>query len=659
MTQTDSPLTGLHDVDWASLDRGPAVRQMLTDLAGGDAAARAAAWGGLYRSAPDGEDVRPWVAAALPTMLALVTDPGQPERGRLLRLIGDLAGADRTWQRAGETLRAKTVLAGSDRLAELLVDEDPLVRDAAAYTVRAVCRMTPGWIELLWGRYVEEPDPTVRVTILRSAVIAGATGGGYEPTKIWLAWVADGDADLKVRITALTELTALLNPPPFDVETARDTVLAAYRAGLNREPEPLDDLAAPLLAGRRMAARQWTPGYPQVVSAIRTSYRNDVAAQLELFGRMLEMDGWDARQDALCEARVMVQRLRGPYPPLVRRAAELLADPDPQVRAAALRLLHGIGELARPAADAVWSGLSRAGQRVWVTRGPRGPVLGAGVQMLAGLRDERLLPMLHRLLDEAPDTGDLHRSIAGYGFRARGLSRTLRRRLRGLPPGVDPAHRAGLLRALTAVAPNEAADHLAEEPIDLTTLGLLAQAGRAAGDRTADIEAALTTGDPAVELAAAHAVWRVAGDAEAAAAVYDRWFDDGRAAAEHQVAAIDGLKELGIRVRSRAHRLSRLLRGKADGTVVAAAADALWWVAGQRDAARTLGRVWESAPRARPRIARLWTATGDTRYGARYARAEIGNPVRHNASIHGMLPAQVTEDERLLALCREIVAQGS
>ncbi|MFI1991631.1 hypothetical protein [Actinoplanes sp. NPDC020271] len=653
MMETELPRTGVDDIDWSLVEDGSAVREMLKNLAGGGPAVRTVALSSLYRLAPEGADVRPWVATALPILLGMVANPAQPDRGRVLRLVGDLAGADRTWQMSGETLRAKRILAEHDGLTDLLIDEDPQVRDAAAYTVRAVCRLSAELVELLWERYIEEPDPAVRLTLVGSGVLAGAVGTGYEPTKRLLAWVADTDKDLRVRTIALAELVAMTNPPPFDVETARDTVLEAYRAGLNREPAPLDDLVAPLLAGQWLAARQWTPGFPQVVSAVRAAYRNDVAPQLDLLQRMLEVDGWDARQDALYEARSLVQRFRGPFRPLVDRAAELMRDPDPQVRAASLSLLSSIGELARPAADAVWADLIDGGY--WINEGGQGPVLAMAARLLAELRDERLLPTLERMLDEAPDTGDLHRGIAGYGFAARALSRTLRRRLRTTE---DETEYAQLLLALTAVAPGEAADHLAEEPIDLGTLGLLARAGRSAAARVPDIRATLTCGEPALELAAAHAIWRVAGDAEAAAGVYDRYFDDRKAAPEHAVAALDGLRELRIRVKDRARRMVRLRRRQANGAVLAATADALWWVAGNQDAARALGPVWEATPRERPRIARLWLATGDVRYGARYARAELDAPLRHNLRGHTARPAEVTEDEQLLALCREIVAQA-
>ncbi|MFC7534772.1 hypothetical protein [Actinoplanes sp. GCM10030250] len=668
MTETDLPRTGAHDVDWPALERGSPVRQLLNDLTGSDPAARTTALRDLARIAPDGVDVRPWVAEALPALLALVADAEQPDRGRILRLVGDLTGADRTWYMAGETLRAKRRLADFAGLTDLLADEDHEVRDAAAYTVRAVARLTPGLAEMLWERYVEEPDPAVRVTLLCSGVIIGAVGSGHEPTRTWLAWVADTDGDLRVRATALTELMALPDPPPFDAETARDTLVSAYREGLHREP-------APLPAGWRVGARGAVPGYHQVVSAVRATFRNDVGAHLDLLAGMLALDSPDAWRDGLYEARSLVQRLRGPYLPLVRRAAELLLGPEPWVRGEALRLLQSIGEVGRPGADAVWVALSGAdlrvrpyaaqdGDVVWVDWRAQGPVLGPAVQMLAELRDERILPKLERLLDEAPEAGDLHRRIAGYGVRARGLSRTLRRRLRGLRPDdfADPwrydAQRKGLLEALTAVAPNEAAEHLAQEPADVATLGLLARAGRSAAARIPDIRTALTSGDPAVELAAAQAIWQVAGDAEAAAAVYDRYFDDRNTPAEYAVAAIDGLGQLGIRVSGRARRLTRRMTGRSGGDVVVAAADALWRVAGSREAARTLGRAWESMPLLRPRIARAWVDSGNARYGARYAQAELDTVVRHNVNSYGLPPGEISEDERLLELCRELVTTG-
>ncbi|MEV6305497.1 hypothetical protein AB0M02_39205 [Actinoplanes sp. NPDC051861] len=651
MTET----AAAHLVDWASFEYGSAVPRLLDRLAGGDPSASR----DLCRIAPDGVDVRPWVVAALPTLLDLVADPARHDRAGVLRLIGDLAGADRTWYHAGETLRAKQLLAEHLGAAELLADGDPGVRDAAAYTVRALSRLTPELAELLWERYVDEPDPGVRLTLMCSAVIVGAVGSGLEPTKIWLAWVADSDADLRVRITALTELMTLGDPPPFDPDTASETLLEAYRDGTGLEPAPpVDDVVAPLLAGWQTEPR--TPGFRRVVGAVRAGYRNDTRPQLDLLQRMLALETPEAWHDALLEGRPLMQRLRGHYRPLVLRAAELLQDRDARVRAAALRLLGDIGEIGRPAADAVWVALSRTEMRVRQRARQNGHLawlledgsLGPAVRMLAELRDPRVLPALERLLDEAPETTDLHRLIAGYGMGGRGLSRTLRRRLRS----DFQMYGYALLFALTAVAPNEAGDHLAGVPVSVAGLDLLTRSGRAASARIPDIREALTIGNPALELAAAHAIWAVAGDAAAAAEVYDRYFDDRRATAEHAVAAIDGLGELGIRVASLERRLLKRMNRRAGAAVLVATADALWRVAGSKEAARTLGRVWEAEPQLRPRIAGVWLRSGNAAYGTRFARAELEATIRHNVSGYGLSPAEVTEDERLLSLCREITA---
>jgi hypothetical protein len=635
---------GLHDIDWSSLEQGRAVPRLLSDLAGGDLAALR----DLYRLAPDGEDVRPWVVTALPFLLDLVSDVERPLRGDVLRLVGDLAGADRTWQMAGCTLAAKRHLAQWDGLSDLMVDADPSVREAAAYTVRAVYRLITNPTGDLWERFAEEPDADVRLTLLRTSVITGAVGGGYELTKVWLASVADTDQDLRVRMSALTELMALYNPPPFDPERARETLLAAYREGLNREPEHVVDMAAPLLAGARMATRQWTPGYHQVVSAIRGTYRDDVTAHLQLLHEMLAMDAWDAKQDALYEARALVQRLRGPYRPLVDRAAELLFDKDAQVRSAALRLLQGIGEVARPAADAIWATMS--GAKPWIHQGALIPA----VETLAGLRDERVLPILERLLDDAPDTPDLHQCIAGYGVRARGLGRTLRRRLRGLRPETFAerwrfdAHRAGLLEALASVAPQEAAEHLTQEPLDLTGLDRLTRTGRASAARAPEIRTLLTSDDPVLALAAARTLWHVAGDDQGAAAVYDRHLGTPSA-----VTAIDGLAELNSRANGRAAVLTRLLKARSSPPAVkVAAARALWRITGNPSIARHLGPIWDDEPRLRPRIAGLWVETGMGAYAKRYVQAELAIVPRHNLTKIGLGPAEVTTDELFLADCR-------
>ncbi|MEU4558674.1 hypothetical protein AB0F72_09790 [Actinoplanes sp. NPDC023936] len=661
-------LAGLHDIDWSSLEHGSAVPRLLADLAGGEPTALR----DLYRLAPDGEDVRQWVVTALPFLLDLVTDTARPLRGETLRLVGDLAGADRTWQMAGQTLTAKRLLAEWDGLSDLLLDEDPSVREAAAYTLRAVYRLITNPTGDLWERFAEEPDPGVRLMLLRTSVITGAVGGGYELTKVWLASVADTDDDLRVRISALTELMALYNPVPFDAHRARETLLDAYREGLNREPEPVADMAAPLLTGARMATRQWTPGYHQVVQAVRATYRDDVDAHLGLLHEMLAMDAWDARQDALYEARSLVQRLRGPYRPLIDRAAELLFDRDAQVRAAALHLLQGVGELARPAADAVWETMS--GAKPWTHQGALSPA----VDILARLRDERVLPMLERLLDDAPQTTGLHEVIAGYGVRARGLGRTLRRLLRSLPSppsssasaassasatastsaasaassaSAAVAYRAALLDALIAVVPQEAADYLMQEPLDLTGLHRLIRTGRAAAARAAEIRTALTSEDPVVALTAARAIWFVAGDAEAAATVYDQYLTRP----DHAVPAIDGLAELNSRAAGRAPLLNYLVKRRTSGEIRVAAACALWRITGNPSSARRLGPIWEVTPRLRPRIARLWVETGMGAYATRYAKAELAIPTRHNLTNRGVSPSEVSDDEQLLADCRKLI----
>jgi len=156
---------------------------------------------------------------------------------------------------------------------------------------------------------------------------------------------------------------------------------------------------------------------------------------------------------------------------------------------------------------------------------------------------------------------------------------------------------------------------------------------------------------------AAGALWSVEGDASAVlpSLLRELASSDGQ---RRRVAA-DVLARVGVTARVASDGLARMVEAECVEERVAGAR-ALWRVTG--DAERVLpvlGSAWTGHPRVRGAVAACLVGMGTA--GAPLhdlVTAELAASRRHLARAGGHGSQDVLEDERLLGLCREVVAGG-
>jgi len=382
---------------------------------------------------------------------------------------------------------------------------------------------------------------------------------------------------------------------------------------------------------------------------------------------MLRADHWEARFDALRPAGVLIQGWRADYRELVGLIGDQLPDAEPRLATLAGQILEYLGDVARPAADALARQLDLAPRSAshehrdrspWLILWPRNPPSpGPVLRALARLRDPRALPAIRWALDHDPMPPDVGHLIAAYGPDATDLVPAIRHRLRELPTvdGHDQA-RGGLVRALDHIGPAAVAalpELLAVNPDDhlARVLGRFGPAAAAA----VPMLRGLVDGDRATQaVAAAIALWRITADPGPALAACGRHLRGDQFAVRD---AADALAELGPVAARYAARMRRVAHDpNRGGFVRLAAARAVWRIAGDVEAAvPVLGSVWEEKPATRLAAARTLVELGPAAAPLLpLVREETAARRRHTASDHGWSSAQVVEDEELLALCRTL-----
>ncbi|MFC4907703.1 HEAT repeat domain-containing protein [Actinomadura gamaensis] len=472
-------LAEIDDIDWASRTGayGPAVEapDILRAMASKDEETAAEGRDGFYSSLWHQGSVYPATTAAVPFLVELAVAPDVHERAELLFVLGALCDPAHSYGAEHAAVRA-AVAARSDALVPLLADPDPLVREHAAYTV-AHCG--PHTRPALRRRWDVEREPQVRTSLVLGLAL-------HEPDAEFLhAAVSEA---FPVPVAAALALARARQPFPPEIlpsvaaALVRDDVPQGPWWGGSRAvlPEVLDHLDGPTARALTAAA---TAGRPDATA----SHAKDRARVADaLVTRFLH------RRSAPLEAM-----------PLLR---ELLNDPDPEAREAAVRAAAHAG---RPAA-AVADELTRI-----ALGDPDSRTTGTALATLMRLDDPRWHQPVLREWAAGRDVAEL-RLLYTYppAFDA-GLLAAARRRLaaqlaEGLSgnPVIAVVNLLGAWGPAAAGAVPELVDALEAAPWAVpAVLGGMGPAARPALDalrRTAD----------AGSVRAAHAVWRISRDPE-------------------------------------------------------------------------------------------------------------------------------------------------
>lgn len=692
---------GLDDVDWAGMDHayGPAleVPDLLRGLVSDDPAAREVALDGMYGAVHHQGDVYECTVAAVPFLLEAAGSRSLPGRGAVLELLASIGGAERDdtaeTEEEGEGgdgaapgtyfgAARRAVAAAFPLFQDLLADADPEVRRAAPPALLACRADAPTVIATLQDRLAAETDAAARIAIVTAIgklgrrAAGGQTGVDSAAVAAWLAELAARPGDPAFRLAVTAELArsapgALTSEMlPGAIELLRATYAAAT------PPARPAGFSTNTLAGavretfEREAAGRCCPDATELVRDLSDALGEHVEDRVRLLTELLGAPGWEARHDAIRPAKVLMEIWRGQYQELVVLIGEQLADPEPGLPEVAAAALEYLDALAAPAADALARALEDApreaphtrhgGLPAWITTWPRDlSSVGPTLRALAALGDRRALPAVRWALEHPDMPGDIGLLAGRFGPDAADLVPLIRRRLRDLP-GVDghDRRRYGLLVALGRIGEAAAAAvpellALPPEPVVLTTLGRI---GPDAAAARAELRRLLSHGKPAIEIAAASALWRVDPDPGPILPVLASHLDgDG----PDVIAAAGAVAEVGRAAGTMAPRLRELVSGGGGSAWLRLrAALALWRVTGDADTAlAVLPAVWSENPFTREHIARGIAEMGPpARAVAPLLREELGRRRRHTAREHGWSSDQVRADLELLRACDAALA---
>ncbi|MFF5634399.1 PBS lyase [Streptomyces sp. NPDC012825] len=692
-------LTGIEEVDWASLGHayGPAddVPELLRGLASADPAERETALDGMYGAVHHQGDVYDSTLACIPFLLELVADPGVQDRGPLVELLTSIGGIELDGEEEEEmgehpgengefipaanyAMAAAAIAAGADVFLGLVTDPDPEVRLAAPCALASLHPEPARVLTLLRERLTVERDTEVRLALVAAVgQLALRHASLRAETVDWLGWLARAAQDPGLRLAALAQRARCApGEIPDDVvpwvtallEEIRTASTAGTGSGTPRG-------AAPTLIGQvrelleEHAAGRPAPWTEELLRTLHTALDDRVDDRIALVLAQLCSPDWGQRSDAIWLCGSLIRVWRGRYEEVVRLVGDQLHDPEPRLREAATSFLERLFELGAPAADALVARLAAA---------PPGPAGGYGAVgrsgrdgaliALARAGDIRAVPLLARALEEDEVRRELLYATDGLGPSAATLAPALRRRLARV--GLDERlydRAAPLLHALAAVrgaqalpevlrvlrgAPANRRDRVRE-----AALRTLAAFGPAAREAVPELRELLADGSAAVSTAAARALWAAEEDAAEVLPVLERWLRPGVPDAD-RCAAARVLGEIGPAAAPAAPALRPALASR-DPWVRVRAAAALWRTTGETaETLPVLLAVWEENRHARVDIAECLAEMGPAAASARSAvLTELTRGRRHNAREGASGSHDVHLDEKLLTLCRAALAR--
>ncbi|MFJ6893653.1 HEAT repeat domain-containing protein [Streptomyces hokutonensis] len=659
--------TGIDEVDWASLRHayGSAedVPVLLRGLASADPVERASALDGMYGAVHHQGMVYDSTLACVPFLLALAVEEGVAERGDLVELLVSIG--------RGRGPAEAALRAGAQVFVVLVGDRDPGVRRAAAQGLIRFLDQPARVLGLLRQRISVERDDRVLLALVESLglFVRRFPAHAAEALDTLLA-LGTPPYDPGLRLAALGQLAGCApDLLPADL-VPRVVGLLGERSERRRSGlRERDDIDCPdTLTGRLRQLRPSDEEGAQLVRTLHTALGGQVADRIALLEGQLSAPDSTDRCNGVWMSAGLFREWRADHSALVALVGEQLGAEADRLRDAASSVLGELFHLAAPAADHLHA-LVIARPDLWTQRWERGaPALGGALKALARSGDPRAAPVLAELLARPVVPDDLGRVIVHLGRSAAPLAPALRYRLGRVPlDSPETSDRAvPLLSALTALADREAVPGVLRllrgmpdgvrsgQPVVASAVRALDVFGVGAEDVVPVLRALLDSECAGV---AAGALWSVEGDASAVlpSLLRELTSSDGQ---RRRVAA-DVLSRVGVAARVASDGLARMVEAECVEERVAGAR-ALWRVTG--DAERVLpvlGSAWTGHPRVRGAVAACLVGMGTA--GAPLhdlVTAELAASRRHLARAGGHGSQDVLADERLLGLCREVVAGG-
>ncbi|MEV7672638.1 HEAT repeat domain-containing protein [Streptomyces sp. NPDC088752] len=691
-------LTGIEEVDWASLGHayGPAddVPELLRGLASADPAERETALDGMYGAVHHQGDVYDSTLACIPFLLELVADPGVRDRGGIVELLtsiggielddeeelGELPGMEGEFiPAANYAMAAAAIAAGAGVFLGLVSDPDPEVRLAAPCALASLHPEPARVLTLLRERLTVERDTEVRLALVAAVgQLALRHASLRAETVEWLGWLARAAQDPGLRLAALAQRARCApGEIPDDVVPWVTGLLEEIRtaSATGTGPGTPRDSAPTLIGQVRELLEEHAAGRPapwteELLRTLHAALDDRVDDRIALvLAQLRSPDRWQ-RADAIWLCGSLIRVWRGRYEEVVRLVGEQLHDPEPRLREAATSFLERLFELGAPAADALAARLASA---------PPGPAGGYGavgrsgregaLLALARAGDIRAVPLLARALEGEDEVRrELLYATDGLGPSAAMLAPALRRRLARVELDERLYDRAApLLHALAAVRGAQALPEVLRvlrgasanrrDRVREAALRTLAAFGPAAREAVPELRELLADGSAAVSAAAARALWAAEEDTAEVLPALERWLRPGLPDAD-RCAAARVLGEIGPAAASAAPALRPALASR-DPWVRVRAAAALWRVTGEaEEVLPVLLAAWEENRHARVDIAECLAEMGPAASAAQLVvLTELTRRRRHNAREGGSGTHDVHLDEKLLTLCRAALAR--
>lgn len=664
---------GLDDIGWESLRHayGSAedVPGWVRGLVDSDPVVREESLDAMYGAVHHQGDVYDSTVAAVPYLVEALTVPGLPGREGIAGLLASIAGPGEWPGETGlgedraemlrQAARANELAAtAAPALVRLADDPDPAVRAAVPELLVAVAGAVPDLADLLIGLLGTEGDAGVR------RGLSGALGS----LKLGDAAVGRllGLARSAAASTALAALIAVARNDPHRVplDGVPDLVRRAY-AGEGPAAGPAGFQAGTLTGALRMMREETekgrrAPHCTRLVEDLTDPLGPRVAERIAIVTPLLASPHDDLAGDALFAANKLIEGWRGDYREMVTRIAGFLGR-SPRLAGRAGGMLSHWGPVAAPAAEAVARHLAaidarpwRGGLPEWTVRYSRDlPGLHPCIEILAGLGDERALPLLLaalRLPQRTKGTGYKLARYAGHAGRITAEIVPLFPVLTAGDRAPDEWHAFQVALRAFGPAAAPAVPRLLASPLRDWSAATLGRIGPAAAEALPALRTAAAGDDPRLAVAAAGALWRISRSPDALALLTAHL--DGPAAA----AAFEEIAAMGPAAAPAASLVATYLDAppQRHWRTPAHAALALWRITGEAGrAAPVLTAAWHGNPRTRTKIAQA--ATGPLTAALEpLFRAELAASRRFNVSPNTWSTAQVTDDERLLQLCRTV-----
>ncbi|MEU6357340.1 HEAT repeat domain-containing protein [Streptomyces sp. NPDC047072] len=676
--------TGIDEVDWASLRHayGSAedVPALLRGLASPDPAERERALDGMYGAVHHQGDVYDSTLACVPFLLALAASGEVADRDGVVELLVSIGTEcegreareaspdhDLLYARAGDAVRA-----GAEVFVGLAGDADPSVRRAASAALVRFLDQPARVLGVLRERCALERDDRVLLALTEALGLFVRRCPEHAAEALALLTARSSPShDPETRLAALAQL-ALCAPDRVPADLV-PVAVGLLRERSARRPVPHDGFGCPgsdTLVGRLGRLRPSDEEGSQLLRTLHTALDDRIEERSALLqGQLTSPDATD-RCNAVWMSAGLFREWRGDHARPIALIGSQLGAEEGRLRDAAVAVLEDLFALAAPATDDL-AALVTSRPDLWVRQWKRSaPTLGGPLKALARCGDSRAVPVLAQVLDGPVVPDDLGYAVGHLGPAASPLAPALRDRLSRVPldsPGVFETA-VPLLSALTALGDAEAVPVvvrlLGGMPDGLRLRDAVREAacrlldgvgGGAGGEAIPVLRDLLETECAAV---AAGALWSVQGDAAAVLPVLVGELADGRTGRR---AAAGVLTRLGAEAAGPAlPGLRRMLRATELWERTAAAC-ALWRLTGEADlAGPVLRAAWAENPYARRTIAVCLAELGSA--GAPLhdlVHAEVSGRRRHLFSPSGGHGSHdVPDDERLLRMCREVLAGG-